>query len=549
MRVAAPSSIPARADAFAPLPDHPEQRRRAPVGLRLLAAVIAAAVLLPLAYLLIRAGETGPRFWDIVGRDETLRVLWNSIVLTILVTASSTLIGVGLAWLTVRTDLPGRNAWAVITCLPLVLPSYVGAFALIGAFSNGGLLDPLFTLFGQDRPPRLYGLPGAWLTLTLFSYPYVMLTVRAGLRGLDPSLEEAARSLGHPPWRIARDITWPHLKPSVQAGSLLVALYTLSDFGAVSMLQFNSFTRAIFIYYRTSFDRGAPAVLALMLVALTLLILWIESRTRGSAKLYRAGTGTVRPAPRHPLGIGRYPALAACLAITTLGLVLPLAVIAYWLHQGWSAGEPLWRGGSMVLHSVQAGLWAAGVTVAAALPVAWLAVRYPGRTARVTEKAAYAGHALPSIMIALSLVFWAARYAPALYQSFALLIFAYACRFLPEALGSVRASLATVSPRLEEAGRNLGRGPCSVLTSITLPLLRPGLLTGFALVFLTTMKELPLTLLLAPTGFDTLATRIWSATEDALFAQAAAPALVLVAVSGIFVGMILNHEKQDDVYE
>ncbi len=530
-------------------PEHPELRRRAPIGLRLFAGAIGLAVLLPLVYLLIRAGETGHRFWDIAGRDETLHVLWNSAVLTLLVTASSTVIGVVLAWLTVRTDLPGRTTWAVITCLPLVLPSYVGAFALIGAFSSNGLLAPLFALFGLDRPPRLYGLPGAWLTLTLFSYPYVMLTVRSGLRSLDPALADAARSLGHPPWRIARDITWPHLKPSVQAGSLLVALYTLSDFGAVSMLQFNSFTRAIFVYYRTSFDRSAPAVLALMLVALTLLILWIESRTRGSAKLYRAGVGAPRPAPRVPLRLWRFPALLACTVITLLGLVLPLAVIAFWLLQGWTAGEPLWRGWSMVVHSVQAGLWAAGITVAAALPVAWLAVRFPGRTARLTEKAAYAGHALPSIMIALSLVFWAARYAPALYQSFALLIFAYACRFLPEALGSVRAALGTVSPRLEEAGRNLGRGPWSVLASITLPLLRPGLLTGFALVFLTTMKELPLTLLLAPTGFDTLATRIWSATEDALYAQAAAPALVLVAVSGIFVGVILNQEEQDDVYE
>ena len=526
----------------------PEFRRRPPLLLRVSAIVIAVAVLLPLVYLLIRAGESGPRFWDIVSRPETRRVFWNSVVLTALVTGTSSIIGVTLAWLTTRTDLPGRSFWAIATSLPLVLPSYVGAFALLGAIGPNGMLAELLAPLGVERLPSMYGLPGAWLTLTLFSYPYVSLTVRAGLRGLDPSLEEAARSLGRSPSRIFREITWPHLKPSIQAGGLLVALYTLSDFGAVSMLHFNSFTRAIFVYYRTSFDRSAPAVLALMLVALTLLILWIESRTRGPTRLYRAGVGTARANPRVRLGWKKVPAIVFCALVTTAGLVLPVSVIAYWMWQGWQTGEPLWRGWDMVANSIQASLWAAGVTVTAALPVAWLAVRHPGRGSRLIEKSAYAGHALPSIMIALSLVFWAARYAPPLYQSFALLIFAYLCRFLPEALGSVRASLLQLNPRMEEAARNLGHHPTSVFRTITLPLLRPGLLTGFALVFMTTMKELPVTLLLSPTGFNTLATRIWSATEEALFAQAAAPALVLVVVSGIFIGVILKQE-QEDVYE
>jgi len=526
----------------------PEHRKQPPLPLTIVAAIIGTAVILPLIYLLIRAAQSGPNFWDILFRARTMTVLWNSIILTILVTVSSSIIGLLLSWLTTRTDMPGRNFWATATCLPLVLPSYVGAFALIGALGPRGMLQTLLSPLGVEQLPSMYGLPGAWLALTLFSYPYVLLTTRAGLRGLDPSLEEAARSLGRSPAQIFREITWPHVKPSIQAGGLLVALYTLSDFGAVSMLQYNSFTRAIFVLYRTSFDRSAAAVLALMLVALTLLILWIESRTRGSAKLYRAGTGAVRPNPRIKLGWWKYPAVMICMLFTTLGLILPTSVILFWLYQGWQAGEPLWRGWSMVWNSIQASLWAAGITVCAALPVAWLAVRYPGKSSRMIERSAYAGHALPSIMIALALVFWAARYAPLLYQSFALLIFAYMCRFLPEALGSIRASLLHLSPRYEEAARNLGHSPLSVLRTITLPLLRPGILTGFALVFMTTMKELPVTLLLSPTGFSTLATRIWSATEDSLFAQAAAPALVLVLLSGIFVGIILKQEEED-VYE
>jgi len=522
-----------------------ESRTAPPLALLAGAALIGLAVLLPLGYLIVRAAESGSGIVEIMFRPRTLLVLWNSILLTLLVTITSTVIGVLIAWLTVRTDMPARNFWATATSLPLVLPSYVGAFALIGALGPRGMLQSLLSPFGVEQLPSMYGLPGAWLALTLFSFPYVTLTARAGFRGLDPALEDAARSLGRKPLAIFREITWPHLKPSVLAGSLLVALYTLSDFGAVSMLQYNSFTRAIYVLYRTSFDRSAPAVLALMLVLLTVLILLIEHRARGSARLYRAGVGAIRLQPRIQLGRWRWAGAAFCFLITLVGLILPVAVIVFWLYQGLKSGEPVWHGWSMVVNSIQASLAAAAVTVLAALPVAWLAVRYPGRTSRLIERSAYAGHALPGIMIALALVFWSARYAPFFYQSFALLIFAYACRFLPEALGSVRASLLQLTPRFEEAARSLGRSRGRAWLSVTLPLLRPGIMTGFALVFMTTMKELPLTLLLSPTGFDTLATRIWNATEEALFARAAGPALVLVILSGIFVGVILRQEERE----
>ncbi|NJN97503.1 MAG: iron ABC transporter permease, partial [Anaerolineales bacterium] len=173
-----------------------------------------------------------------------------------------------------------------------------------------------------------------------------------------------------------------------------------------------------------------------------------------------------------------------------------------------------------------------------------LSIRFPGRRSRWLERSAYVGYALPGIVIALALVFFGANYATFLYQTLAMLVFAYVVRFLPQAIGSARASLLQVSPRLEEAARCLGRTPTQTLTSITVPLLKPGLLTGLALVFLTAMKELPATLLLGPTGFQTLATRIWSATEHVFFAQAAAPALLLVLVSAASVWLILIQEEK-----
>ncbi len=523
------------------------QRRghRPPWFLLMAAAMVAAASLLPLAYLVVRATGAGwVKVGDILLRGRTLELFLASAGLALAVTLAAIVIGVLLAWLTVRTDLPGRRFWAVVTVLPLTLPSYVGAFALIGALGPRGLVQGWLEPLGLERLPSIYGFPGAFLALTLFSYPYVLLSVRASLRGLDPSLEEAARSMGRGPLRVFWQITLPHLRPSIYAGGLLVALYTLSDFGAVSLLRFDSFTRVIYLQYSASFDRSVAAVLALLLVALTLVILTIEARMRGRARYYRSSAGAARPPARLKLGRWQAPALAFCGLITLLGLILPLAVIVFWLIRGLLAGERLQLAPEVVLNSVTVSGLAAVVAVLAAIPLTVLTVRFPGRSSRWLERSAYLGYALPGIVIALSLVFFGANYATFFYQTLAMLVFAYVVRFLPQAFGSSRASLLQLSPRLEEAARSLGRTPWQVLTSITAPLLKPGLLTGLALVFLTGMKELPATLLLGPTGFHTLAIRIWAATGEAFFTRAAAPALLLVLVSAISVWIILSQEEK-----
>lgn len=506
--------------------------------------LIATSALLPVGYLMIRAVGVGAKVWDILLQPRTWEVFVGSAGLALSVTLISMVIGVLLAWLTVRTDLPARTFWAVVTTLPLVLPSYVGAFTLVAALGPKGMVQSWLEPLGIDRLPSIYGFPGALLALTLFTYPYVLLSVRAALRGLDPSLEEAARSLGRSPLRVFWEITLPHLRPSIFAGGLLVALYTLSDFGAVSLLRFNSFTRAIYLQYSASLDRSAAAVLALLLVVLTMLILWIEARIRGKAHYYRSSAGALRPPTLVKLGPWQPLALAFCVFITLPAIVMPLLVMGFWLVRGLMIGEELNLGPEIVFNSISASGLAALGAILAAIPVAVLAVRFPSRRSRWLERSAYVGYALPGIVIALSLVFFGANYATFLYQTLAMLIFAYVVRFLPQAIGTTRTSLLQISPRLEEAARSLGRTSGQTLTSITIPLLKPGLLTGLALVFLTGMKELPATLLLGPTGFQTLATRIWSATEQVFFARAAAPALLLVLVSAISIWIILAQEEK-----
>jgi iron(III) transport system permease protein len=513
---------------------------RPPVYLWLPAAGVALVMLLPLAYLLLRTAGAGDRALAILLEPYTLRVLGNSVVLAILVTGCSALIAVPVAWLTSRTDLPARRAWAVLTALPLCIPTYVGGFALVAAFGPRGMLQSVLAPLGVDRLPEIYGLPGAVLALTLFSYPYLLLTVRAGIMGMDPAFEEAGRSLGRSPARTFLTVTLPQLRPAIGAGCLLVALYALSDFGAVSLLRFNSFTRAIFVQYQAALDRTPAAVLAVALVALTVLLLAAEARTRGPGSYHRAEGGTPRAAQPVALGRWRWPAVALCAVVVTAALVIPLAVIGYWLVRGVSAGEPLRLAGVAAWNSVRASGLAAAVAAVAALPVVFCSVRYRSTVTRLLERATYIGYALPGIVVALSLVFFGARYGGPLYQTLALLVLAYVVRFLPQAVGATRAAALQVSPALEEAARGLGRSQLRAITSVTVPLVRPGVLAGAALVFLTAMKELPATLLLGPTGYPTLATMIWSATSEAFFARAAAPALLLVLLAGVPLAVVLG---------
>jgi iron(III) transport system permease protein len=519
---------------------------RPPVALWVPALLVAAAMTLPLVYLVLRSLENGwGEFLEVALRDKTLTVLARSVVLATVVTAATVAIAVPLAWLTTRTDLPGRRVWAVLAALPLVIPSYVGGFVLVSMFGPRGLLQEALAPFGVERLPEIYGLPGATLALTLFSYPYVLLTVRGALRGMDPALEEASRSLGSGGWPTFFRVTIPQLRPAIVAGALLVALYSLSDFGAVSLLQFDSFSREIYTQYRSAFDRTPAAILGLMLVVLTGAILALEARSRGRSRYHRSSAGSVHPRGSAVVALGRWrwPALFFCGVVVLLALVVPVGILVFWLARGLASGEPLRLLWGATFNSVYVSALAAVVAALAALPVAILAVRFPGWVAGLVERLSYLGYALPGIVLALSLVFFGANYAPGLYGTLALLVFAYAVHFLPQAVGATRAALLQVSPSVEEAARGLGRSPARVIATVTAPLASSGIIAGSALVFLTTMKELPATLLLAPLGFDTLATSIWTATSEAFFARAAAPALLLVLVSALPMYLLVVRER------
>jgi len=498
------------------------------------AVLVCLLLLLSPAYLTVRTLESGVEAWDLLFRLRVLQILLRTLGLVFSVTLASVALAVPLAWLIVRTDLPLRRMWRVVLPLPLVVPSYVGALVVVAALGPRGMLQGLLqSLFGIERLPDLSGFPGAFLVLTLLSYPYVLLTVQAALWRMDPALEESSRGLGYSGWTTFRKIIMPLLRPAIASGSLLVALYTLSDFGAVSLLRFETFTWAIFTQYEGALDRTLGAAMSLALVVVALSLVGLEGVTRSQSQYYRSDQGVARPSRTMPLGKWRWPAEAFCAVVTMAALVLPMVILVFWVVRGVSLGEPFLLLWGAMRNSLYVSALAAGAAIIAALPVAILTVRFPGIFSTFLERITFIGFALPGIAVALGLVFFGANYAPILYQTLGLLVLAYVVLFLPAAVGATRTSLLQMSPNVESAARSLGRSPLQVAFTVTIPLVRPGILAGAALVFLLTMKELPATLILSPIGFETLATSIWAAASEAFFARAAAPALLLILASSL----------------
>lgn len=487
------------------------------------ALVASAVALIPLVYLVVQTNEFGwAAWWDQITTSRMLGFAWSSVRLTFVVTLGCLVVGFGLAFLVTRTDLPGRRVFAVVAALPLAVPSYVAGYSWLTA--------PNLWTTGE----RLTGFWVAALVLILYTYPYVYLPVAAALVGADRRQEEVARSLGKGPVRTMLSVTMPQVRPALAGGGLLAAFYVLSDFGAVSILQVRTLTQAIYTTFRGGFNFVGAVSMSMMLVMLTLVILLVEGRTRRSgARYHRTGAGALRGHPPAPLRSGRWPAFAAVSLVVGIAIAVPLLTMTRWFGQGLSRPGSLGLVLEATAGSVSVSLAGAGLTVLLALPLGLLVARRPGVLSGILDRSVYIAYALPGIVVGLSLVFFGMNVARPLYQTTWMLAFAYATLFLPLAVSAIAGAAAQSPPSMEDVGRSLGRSPAHVFSRVTVPLTLPGIGAGAALVFLTCMKELPATLMLRPTSLETLAARLWTATSNGQYAEAAPYALILVGVAAI----------------
>lgn len=514
--------------------------KRAPWGLSAVSVAVAAVFATPLLYLVSRV-VVGDVAASTVFADPILReALANTLILATLVGASTAVLGTATAWLVARSDVPGRRLLAVLIPLPLVFPSFVGALALQSSVAPGGLLETALGPFGVGRLPRIDGLLGSWLVLTLFTFPYVQLPVAARLRGLSPSIEESARLLGRRPLAVFWQVVLPQTRSAIAAGTLLTFLYAVSDFGAVDLLGYPALTRVI--YANRLLRRDLALALGLVLAVVALVVTAAERRASRRATV-TASLRTKRSLTV-PLGRWRWPAFVATTFLLLNALVAPVASLLHWTRRGLASGSldvaevELWR---PVANTAFIGVVTALVAVAAVLPLAVLAGRYRSRVAGPALTLVVGGFALPGIVIALAVVFLSLRapFLDRLYQTFPLLVVAYVIHFGAQSVRAAGVAVGAVPSRLDDAARMLGAGRWRRFARVDLPMMAPGLAAGGGLVLLSTMKELPATLLLAPTGFETLATRIWGATEANALSEAGLTALALLALSGVLTWLLV----------
>ncbi|MGA1419841.1 MAG: ABC transporter permease [Ilumatobacteraceae bacterium] len=487
---------------------------RAPVALTAPALLAAVVALVPLVYLIDTSFSRGVgAVVDEIFLGRTAVLVVRTLALTVVVTMACAIVGTINAWFVVRSSVPMRPLWLMLLAMPLAIPSYLSGFAWISWI------------------PSLDGFVGASIVLTLASYPYVMLPVAAMLRGTDPMLEDVARSLGVGPTVAMMRVTLRQIAPAIWAGSLLVALYIVSDFGAVAAMRLETFTWVIYGAYRSGFNPTRAATLSLVLVALALLLVALERRLRHRVT-QRVGSGTARRSVRSsPLHL---VVATGVFAISSIGLGVGVPVVSAisWMQSAQTSTDwnDLW---STIAATLGVGALTGVASLLLALPVGILIARFKGRFTDLTEGAVFITHSLPGIVVALAVVYFGINLVRPLYQQLPLLVFGQVIIFLPLVVGSVRTSIEQSRVALEDVSRSLGVSRMQTVFRVTIPLALPGVMAGGALAVLGAMKELPTTLLLRPTGVETLATSIWKHSIVSDFAAVGPYAVALVVIAAL----------------
>jgi len=542
-------------------PALPSSRRRRPDGWLLLVLALAVLAMAPILAVLGVALQPSGDLWAHLFDTLLGRYALVSAQLCLLVGAGVLVVGVGTAWLVTTCRFPGRGVleWALL--LPLAMPAYLAAYAYTDLLEYAGPLQTMLReAFGWGRAdywfPEVRSMGGAALFMTLVLYPYVYLLTRAAFLEQSAALLEAARSMGRGPWRVFLTVALPLARPAIVVGVLLALMETLNDFGTVDYFAVPTFTVGI---YRVWFGMGnvtGAAQLASGLVAVVVALIWLERRARRNR---RFGSGESRGQPFSRIilrGPRAWLALLACAAPVLLGFAVPAAVLLHSALGRWSAvdGAQL---GLLTLNSLMVSTLVAVVCLAVGVMLAYGHRLRPRPLVAVSVRLASLGYAMPGAVLAIGVIIPAAwldarviawveaatghKLPLLLSGTLAALVFACAVRFLPLAEGAIASGLTKITPRMDDAARSLGESAAGALRRVHLPLLRGSALTAVLLVFVDCMKELPMTLILRPFNFSTLATHVYEYASSEMFRDAA-PAALAIVVAGLLPVILLSRE-------
>lgn len=530
----------------------------APTTLTASSALLALVVLLPLFTLVASGFGAGAEAWRLFAGNQLALYAANSLLLALGTAFFSALIGITAAWLVTMCAFPLRRffEWALV--LPLAAPAYIVAYAYADFLQHAGpvqtALRAAFDLAPRDYWfPNIRSLPGAIAVFSLVLYPYVYLLVRATLIEQSVCVLEASRSLGCRPFGTFWRVALPLARPAIVGGTALAVMEALADFGAVQHFAVPTFTTAIYQSFAVLGDRALAAQFAIALLTLVLTLLVIEHSLRGRGTT-RTTTGYVRAMPRYRLSFSHGAlAILACAMPLFLGALLPAGLL---LQHASAFGHSLLsaRYLSLIMNTVLLGLLAAGAIVITSIVLSYAQRLTPSQFVKGLVRASALGYIVPGSIIAIGTLVplialdralinfsrsvFGADPGLLLSGSIIALVYAYLVRFLMVGLRPIEASLARVTPAMEQAARTLGAGETGALLRVHLPLMRAGVLTSGLIVFVETVKELPATLILRPFNFDTLAIQAYRLASDERLAEASSAALAILAVGLVSVFLL-----------
>lgn len=512
------------------------------LGSSALVVVLLAAV--PLWFVILKSIELDAPQWQQLWSSRLPELLWNTLSLAVLVAITSLVLGVSTAWWISRFNFPGRRIAIWLMVLPLTIPTYVFAHIYTNLFEDEGWIGKTWLLlFGNAVPiPEIYNIFGVTLVLSLAGFSYVFLLAHTALSVSTQSLEEAARVQGASKLRVFFRINLALLRPAIAAGLAVVVLHVLSDFGAVSMLHFQTFTLSIYLQMSGRFDFQAAAGLSLVLVFLSLTFLVLERFFRARQRYYMARQSRqheLKPVTKFVTGM-----IWLWLGfITLLAVILPLSWMISWSWDAAMQGlinNEFWR---YTRNSMSLSFMCATVAIIIGLPIALFNSRQHSRYSHSLIHLSSVGFVLPGPVVALGILSFVLATMPMIYGGFVALLLALVIRFLPLSVQSQDAAMQQLTPSIEQAGRILGATPFENLRRVILPMIKNGIISAWVLVFIDALKELPATLILRPTGFDTLPVRIWiEASEEML--ELAAPAALMLVVGTLPIIWILMKNNQ-----
>lgn len=504
--------------------------------------VIIAAI--PLLFVFFSSGQLSFQQWINLWSNRLPELLGNTLSLAVLVAVGSLLLGVSAAWWVTRREFPGRRIAIWLMVLPLTIPTYVFAHIYTVMLEEDGWLGQAWSfVFRGTDIPEIFNIFGVTFVLVLAGFSYVFLLVRDALSRSQQNLEEAAQIHGASPWQVFWRVNLPMLRPAIAAGIALVVLHVLSEFGAVSMLRYQTFTLSIYLQMSSRFDFQAAAGLSLVLVTLSLTFMVLERFFRDRQRYYGSGQSKKIEAQKATIfeivGIWFWLGLIAIFAF-----ILPITWMLSWSWQAWQqdlVDAEFW---GYVKNSLTVSALAATLTVIASLPVALYHARERSRLSQGFLYLSNMGFALPGPVIALGILSFVITTMPAIYGGMGVLALAMMVRFLPLSIQAQESVVQQLTPSIEQAARSLGANWYENLRRVIFPMLKGGMATAWILVFIDTLKELPATLILRPTGFDTLPVRIWiEASEEML--ELAAPASLMLVVGTLPVLWFLMREKSE----